>query len=66
MNIFELIVPELADIGLIMYEISKVKFVVGNSIFNFEGGNFKYKEFIRSAEIVVTEYILIGSKHNFL
>jgi len=41
MNIFELIVPELADIGLIMYEISKVKFVVGNSIFNFEGGNFK-------------------------
>jgi hypothetical protein len=66
MYIFELIVPELTDIGLIMYEISKVKLIVSNSIFDFEGGYFKYKEFIRSAEIVVAEYIFIGSKHSFV
>lgn len=66
MYIFEFIVPELADIGLIMYEISEVKLIVGNSILDFEGWHFEYEEFIWSAEIIVSEDIFIGSEHSFV
>ncbi len=41
MDTLELIVSEVADVGLIMDEILEFELIVGYSIFELEGGHFE-------------------------
>ena len=63
MDIFELIVPEMAGVGLVMYEILEVELIIGYPIFHLEGGHGENKQSIGSAEVVVPEYIPSASEH---
>lgn len=46
MYIFELVIPELADVGFIVDEISQLELVVDYPCVQFEVGHFECEQFV--------------------